>query len=105
MCVYRAWSPGLDHRLDPARQRVQHLDSPLRILAPCTRWHVKGMVGVREELQRRARAEPFDERLQKLQVCKLVAGTLQEEHRNLHLEEVPAALARRPLGRMQRKSE
>src|SRR5207244_9411589 len=65
--------------------------------------HMKGMVGVGKKLQCRARAELFDEWLQQLQVRKLVAGSLHEQHRDLNIEEVLATLVRWPPGRMKRE--
>ncbi len=50
-------------------------------------------------------AELFDERLKKPQVRKLIAGSLHEQHRDLHLEEVLCTVIRRPAGRMKRESK
>lgn len=95
----------IDDRVDPARQSVQHFGSHVRILASRAGWHMKGMIGVRIELQCRAGAELFDEPLHEWQVRKLIAGSLQEQHRDLDVEQVFAALVRRPPGGMQRESE
>jgi hypothetical protein len=37
---------------------------------------MKGMIGIGEQVQRRAHAELFDEGLQELRVRKLIAGSL-----------------------------
>ena len=47
----------------------------------------------------------FDKPLHEWQVRKLIAGSLQEQHRDLHVEEVLAALVRRPTCGMQWESE
>ena len=64
---------------------------------------MKGMVGVWKELQCRARAELFDERLQQLRVGKLVPASLHEERRDLHVEEMLATLVRWSPGGMKRE--
>ena len=69
------------------------------------REHVERVVGVVEELQRRARAELGDQRLQQAQIRQLVARALQKEHRHVHVEEVLRALVRRLARRMQREAK
>ena len=89
----------------PARQRIQQFDSYVGILAPRARRHMKGMIGVGKGLQRRARTELPRERLQQPQFRKLVVATLQEQHRDPHIEEMLPALIRWSSGRMKRKSK
>src|SRR5207249_4272766 len=84
-------------------QHVQHFSSHVRILASRAGRHMKGMVGVGKELQCRTRAELFDERLQQLQVRKLVVGSLHKQHWDLHIEEVLATLVRWPPRGMKRE--
>ena len=50
--------------------------------------HVKGMIGVIEQPQRRARPKPLDQRPQQRQVGERVARALQEQHRDVHVEQV-----------------
>ena len=80
------------YHVDPAGQHVQHFSSHVRILAPRAGRHMKGMVGVGKELQCRACTELFDEGLQQLQVRKLVAASLHEQHRDFNIKEVITAL-------------
>src|SRR5438046_8834736 len=63
------------------------------------------MIGILEQLQRRARSELSGERLQELQVRELIASALQKQHRNPHVEEMLRALVRRTPRRMQRESQ
>src|SRR5436190_2204667 len=46
------------------------------------------MVGIWKQLERGARAKLLDERFQKRQLRKLIASSLEEQHRNLHVEEM-----------------
>ena len=66
---------------------------------------MKGMIGIREQVQRRALAELFDEGPQKLRVRKLIASSLEEQHRGPHVEEVFPAFVRWPAGGMKRESK
>src|ERR1043166_4462129 len=50
-------------------------------------------------------AELFAERFQQLQLRKLVASSLQEQQRNLHIQKVLRAGIRRLAGRMKRESK
>ena len=52
-----------------------------------------------------ARAEPLDQGAQQKRAREIVARSLQEEHRDLHVEEMPAALVRWTSGWVQRKSQ
>src|SRR5437867_5292415 len=62
------------------------------------------MICVPEQRECRA-AEFFAERFQKLQLREFIASSLQEQQRNLHVEEVLCALVRRLAGRMKRESK
>src|SRR5438876_513330 len=64
---------------------------------------MKGMVGLGKQFQCGARAELFDERLQQLRVGKLVPASLEEQHWNLHVEEMFAPLVRWSPGGMKRE--
>jgi hypothetical protein len=50
-------------------------------------------------------AQPCDQRPKQLQVREVVAGSLQEEHRDLHVEEVAAAFVGGTPGWVQRESQ
>ena len=63
------------------------------------------MVGVFDDLERRTLAERLHERLQQREVGELVACALQEQHRDLHVGQVLAALVRRLARRMQREAD
>src|SRR6202165_5616966 len=63
------------------------------------------MIGILEELECCARTELSRERLHELRIRERITRSLQEQHRNLHREEVRSALVRWPPGRMQRESE
>src|SRR5262249_49079506 len=81
------------HVIAPGHERIQHLAQNLRIIAAAALRHVKGMIGVLEEFQGRAAAERGGERLQLVQRRQRVARALQEQHRDLYIEQVAAALA------------
>ena len=89
----------------PGGERIEHLASDVGILASGAGRHVEGMIGVLEEPQRRALAEPFRQRRQQREVRQRVAGSLQEQHRDLHVEQMLGALVRRLARRMQREAE
>ena len=59
------------------------------------------MVSVLDEMQRRALAQALDDGLKQLHVRQLVARSLKEQHRNVHVEEMRGTFFRRTLGRMQ----
>ena len=63
------------------------------------------MIGIREQPQGGARAKPLDEPPEQLLVGELVAGSLQEQHRHVDLEQVTAAIVGRPSRRVQREAE
>ena len=94
-----------DHRVDPVRQLIQQFDSNFGILPTRARGHVKRMIRILKQLECCADTELFAERFQKLQVCEIITSSLQEEHRNLHIEEVLSALRRWLPGWMKRESE
>src|SRR5712664_1095734 len=63
------------------------------------------MVRILKQPQRCALSELLAERLQKLHAREIITSPLQEEHRNLHIEEVLSALLRWLPGWMKRESE
>src|ERR1043166_4979064 len=63
------------------------------------------MIGILNELQRRACAECRAKRLELIQHRQWVAGPLQEQHGDVDVEQMFATLLRGAPGWMQRKSE
>ena len=63
------------------------------------------MIGILEEVQRCARAEPIRQPLEEPEVRELVAGPLQKQHRHVDLDKMLGARVRRLPSRMQRKAE
>ena len=63
------------------------------------------MVGIHDQVERRARTQALHERLEELQLSERITRSLQKEHRDLDLKEVLCSLDRRLFGRMQRKAE
>ena len=63
------------------------------------------MIGIREQRQCRAFAELLADRLELIERRQVVARALQEEHRDLHLEQMLGTVLRWLAGRVQRKSE
>src|SRR5436190_21699845 len=63
------------------------------------------MVGILKELERGARAELLAERFQQFQISEVVAGSLEEQHRNTHVKEMLRAFVRWLPGRMKWKSK
>jgi len=59
---------------------------------------VEGVIGVREEPVTRAGSERLAKRRKLIEHGKRVACTLQEQHRDLHVEEMLAAIRRRLAG-------
>src|SRR5262245_57970526 len=94
-----------DNFLNPARHDVQHLVSHFGIFTSRARRHMKRMVGILNQLERCAAAKLLDERLQQVQTRQLVTGSLQEEHRYPHLEQVFTTLGRWSPGRVQGEPE
>src|SRR6185295_18880067 len=90
---------------DPIRQTVHQFTEDFRILASGASRNVKRMIGILKQLQRGARAESLDQRLEQLKVRQLIASSLQEQHRNPHLEQMLAARVRWFSGRVKWKSE
>jgi hypothetical protein len=46
-----------DHVVKPGNERIDHVSKNLRVFSSCARWYMKGMIGVCEQLQRRALAK------------------------------------------------
>ena len=63
------------------------------------------MIGILEQPQGGARAKPLDQSPEQLLVGKLVAVSLQKQHRHVDLEQMAAAIIGRPPGRMQWEAE
>ena len=66
---------------------------------------MEGVVGVREQPQRGARAEPLGERPQQRNVGQRVARALQEQQGYLHVGQVLGAFIRRVASGVERKAE
>src|SRR5262249_38105323 len=66
---------------------------------------MKRMVGRWKKFEGSTCAKLFDEGFQQFQLSKLVATALQEEHRDLYLEQVLCPLCRRLARRMQGKAQ
>ena len=66
---------------------------------------MKGMIGALKQMQRRARSQAFDDRLEQAQFRQRIARALQEQHRDFDIGEMLGAVAGRLSGRMQRKTE
>ena len=64
-------------------------------LRPAARGNVERMIGIVEQPERGARAEPRDECCDQRQVGELVARSLQEQHRDRDVGEMRAAFVRR----------
>src|SRR5437773_8641216 len=94
-----------DHYVDPGRQRIQQFSSNFGILPARARGYVKRMIRILKQLQGRPGTEPLAERFQKFHTREIIPSPLQEEHRNLHIEEVLSPLRRWLPGRVKRKSE
>ena len=94
-----------DHYVDPGGQRVQQFGSNFRILASRARGYVKRMIRILKQLECCALTELFAERFDKLHASEIITSPLQEEHRNLHIEEVFSTLLRWLPGWMKRESE
>src|SRR5438132_13575540 len=63
------------------------------------------MIRIRKQLECSADAELFAEPFQKFQVRAIIASSLQEQHRDLHVEKMLSALVRRLSRRMKWESE
>ena len=77
--------------VSPLRHGIQQLGSHFGVFAPRSRRHVKGMVCIGKALECDAGAEFFAERLQQIEIRKLVARALKKKHRNSHIEKVLGA--------------
>ena len=93
----------LDHSVNPTRERVKQFGKHLGILPSSPGRDVKGMIGFLKEFERCTGAEFFAERFDERQVREAVAGSLQKQHRNLHIEKVLCALGRWLTRRMKRE--
>ena len=66
----------------------------------------KGVIGIRKQLQRCARAEFFAERFKLIRAPLVYRGyLLQKQHRDLDFKQMYGAVLRWPTGRMKRKAE
>jgi len=102
MCAPQLSSRLFDH---PLVHRIRHFVSDIRVLAAGARGDMKRMIGIVEQRERRARAELLDERLQQTQFREFVARPLQEQHRDLHVEQMRSPLVARLARRMQREPD
>src|SRR5215204_313999 len=91
--------------IGPGSDRVDYVVQDVSILAAGPRRDVKRMVRIREQLQAGAVAERRAQRLDLTQFGELVARALQEQHGDMHVEQMLAPLLRRGSGGMQGKSE
>src|SRR5207237_1251368 len=91
--------------LHPQDQFVQQFLSNVRILAARAGRHVKGMVRMFKQLERSERPDSFAERFEKLEVRKIISRSLQEQHRNLHIEKMLCAFVGGLGRRMKRNSQ
>ena len=64
----------------------------IAVASACAHGHVKGMISILKQFESCMRTKSFDEGLQKRQAGKLITSSLQEQHWNPHLEEMPATL-------------
>src|SRR5262245_7129221 len=63
------------------------------------------MVRVCKQLQRCTLSERFAKRLKLIEGRQCIAGTLQEQHRDLYVKQMLSAVLRRTAGWMKRKAE
>src|SRR6185503_12764299 len=96
---------GCDDVVGPGGKPVEHLGADIFVLAAGPGRHVKGVIGIRKNYQGGASAERFADRLDLVEHRELVARALQEQHRDLDVEQVVTTFLRRTSGWMQRKSE
>jgi hypothetical protein len=92
-------------QFDPPCHAVQHFAPDFRICTSGAGRHVEGMIGIGKQFEGCPGPQLLDEWLEKVEICKLVTTTLQEEHLNLNLEKVLGALSRGPPWRMQWESQ
>jgi hypothetical protein len=59
---YQDFFPGPSVTLSNHAASTSHVTKHLRILPACPRWHMKGMIGIRKQLQRCTPAELFVKR-------------------------------------------
>lgn len=91
--------------LEPGHDPLHYLGEDLIVRASGSCGNAERMVRFGNELERRARAEPLDEGPKEDQAREVVARSLQEKHRNLHVQEMLAALVGWTAWRMQRKAQ
>ena len=77
----------------------------LRVVAAALGADVERVVGVVEDLERRQRPEPIDDRADQIEPGELVAGALQEQHRHVDRGEMRGALGARLAGGMQGEAD
>ena len=90
---------------DPPGHDIQQFLKYLRVLAPGARRHVERMIRVREQLQRRARAEPSTSDCNKPVSASSSRVPCRNSIGTSDVGQVRGALVRRLARRMQRKSE
>src|ERR1700756_555118 len=98
-------SSGGSDPADPGRERVQRLVHHLAVGTARALWHVEGMVGALEQMQRRAATERSDDRFEQVELRESVVRALQEQHRQLHLRKMGGALGRGLSLGMKREAE
>src|SRR5206468_8297005 len=100
-----SWFRAPTDDLHPRHQPLEHAGEDLFGAASDSGGNAEGVIPIGDELERRARAEPLDQRPQQSEVREIVTRSLQEEHRDAHVEEMPATLVRWTSGWMQRKPQ
>src|ERR1041385_1698062 len=98
-------SASANDSVHPCRESIQRLFHHLAIIPPRTLQHMKGMIGAFKQMQRRARSEALDDRLEQTQFRERIARALQEQHLDFDISEMFGPIAGRLSGRMQRKTE
>ena len=91
--------------VEPRSKHIHHVSKDLRIFPACPHRYMKGMIGIRKQLQRCKGAELFAKRLKLIERRQCIAGTLQEQHRDLYVKQMFCPILRWTAGRMKRKSE
>lgn len=95
----------MGHAVEPRSEHIQNVTEHLRILPACPRRHMKGMIGIRKQLQRCTPAEFFAKRLKLIPRRQFIAGALQEQHRDLNVKQMLGGVLRRAASRMKRKAK
>jgi len=89
----------------PRNQRIEHFSKRLRVCPPRPGWNMEGVIGALDRLQCRSCPKPAHKANEKLHVREGIAGSLQEQHRDVHLGQMRCTVVRRFPRGMQRKSE